>query len=237
MSIQRVFWLLGLMAMLTWGEVLQPGASYAQEPPPEPTLDAQQNPLQRPNLLSTGLPQPTPLDPFASATPSPSATPTRTPTATPTPVPINVSNVDLDAGGTQPNFLLLLVGGVLIGLLAGYAVLYARNAAALDRYAGGFAASTCPACGQGRLEIEERFYRTVGIPRVRRTVRCDNCRSILREVGQRRWRYAVDPYANPELFAEYNDKILTEQAFLALAPPPQDRSPAYLENDDFPTNR
>lgn len=84
------------------------------------------------------------------------------------------------------------------------------NATALDRYATGFIVSTCPACEIGNLNIEERPYRSVGLPRLRRTVRCDNCRSTLREVGRFRWRYSVDPLVNDALFADYNGEIITE---------------------------
>ncbi len=118
-------------------------------------------------------------------------------------------------------------------LFGGYISLYAVHSAALERYATGFVINTCPACGDGQLELDERPYRVLGIPRLRRTVRCDNCPSTLREVGRRRWRYTVDPRANPALFERYNGSVLNDQALLTLAedtaqaPSP----PAYIEDE------
>jgi hypothetical protein len=130
----------------------------------------------------------------------------------------------------------VLGGLVLIGL-AGYATLYAVSGAALDRYAGGFVIYRCPVCEEGALSVEERNYRSFGIPRTRRTVRCDNCRSVLREVGRRRWRYAVDPNANPELFEQLNNDILAESDLHALTPQDDAAQPSFYDTDDFPTNR
>jgi hypothetical protein len=112
---------------------------------------------------------------------------------------------------------LLPLGGGVFALASLYILLYALNNAALDRYAIGFVVHTCPVCGHGSLEVEERPYRSVGIPRVRRTVRCDSCRSVLREVGRKRWRYAVDPLANPALYETYNGKTLSEAELQSLA--------------------
>lgn len=118
--------------------------------------------------------------------------------------------------------------------LGGYVILYALNGAAIDRYATGFIMPICPVCEQGYLNIEERPYRVLGIPRVRRTVRCDNCRSVLREVGRRRWRYAVDPNANQTLYSELNNKTVSEAELLSFAPEatPEDASPSYIEDSD-----
>jgi len=113
---------------------------------------------------------------------------------------------------------------------------YAINAAAVDRYATGFVVRYCPVCDDGRLEIEERPYRVLGIPRVRRTVRCATCRSMLREVGRRRWRYTVDPHENQHLFEDYNGRVISEEELKSLLPPGTGLSytqPLYLDDDDF----
>ncbi len=173
-----------------------------------------------------------------TATPTPTATstptPTVTPTATETPVPISVTNQpdineNSDSEGTSPLFLLGILAVVGFG---SYVMTYALNAAAMDRYATGFIATRCPVCGEGHLNIEERPYRSLGIPRVRRTVRCDTCRSVLREVGRRRWRYAVDPNANPIMFNQLNGKVMSEGELLYLAPPDRDETPHYIEESD-----
>ncbi len=126
---------------------------------------------------------------------------------------------------------LIPIGLGLLGLFGFYMAVYAMSSAALDRYATGFITQTCPVCG-GHLEIEERPYRVAGIPRVRRTVRCDNCRSVLREVGRRRWRYAVDPNANTPLFEDYNGLVLHENELIMLASSESiENRPEYLDSE------
>jgi hypothetical protein len=118
----------------------------------------------------------------------------------------------------------------LLLLIGAYVAVYALSYASLDRYAAGFILNTCPVCGTGQLEIEERPYRSLGVPRQRRTVHCSDCRSILREVGFRRWRYAVDPHANPALFAEHNGDILNEAQLRALGSGGQGAPMEYTED-------
>ena len=123
--------------------------------------------------------------------------------------------------------VLLVIGFVI------YVILYALNAGALDRYPTGFVIQVCPICEEGGLEIEERFYRSFGIPRVRRTVRCNWCRSVLREVGRRKWRYAVDGSANPGLFRHLNNEILSERDLIEIAPVVslEEAPPQYFEQE------
>ena len=166
----------------------------------------------------------------ASSTATATFTPTVTPSATNTAVPINVTSSPAatreDDGLGLPVVLLVLLAAVGLGA---YVILYALNSAALDRYSTGFVIHHCPVCGEGYLEIEERFYRSAGIPRARRTVRCDNCRSVLREVGRKRWRYAVDPNANPALYDELNSRIMSEAELVTLKPDAADEKPLYME--------
>jgi hypothetical protein len=114
-----------------------------------------------------------------------------------------------------------LVGGLIVLAVIGYVVLYLRGAAAVDRYALGFVIDECPVCSQGRLRVETRHERTFGIPTARRTVNCDKCRSVLRETGYRRWRYAVDPVVNPALHARMNERELSEDDLVALWQEPE----------------
>lgn len=134
-----------------------------------------------------------------------------------------------DSEGVSPIFLLGILAFIAVG---GYIITYALNGAAMDRYATGFIMTRCPVCGEGHLNIEERPYRSLGIPRVRRTVRCDSCRSVLREVGRRRWRYAVDPNANTEMYQQLNGRQMSEAELLNLAPPDVDETPHYIEDSD-----
>lgn len=112
------------------------------------------------------------------------------------------------------------MGGLLLFLVLAYVALYWRGLAAADRYANGFAVETCPVCGHGHLVVETRMERLLGIPRPRHIVRCDECRSVLRETGFRRWRYAVDPLENPDLYKRYNGQEIDEQTLVDLARQP-----------------
>ncbi len=113
----------------------------------------------------------------------------------------------------------LLAGGALFSILT-YVVLYWRGQVAVDRYANGFVIQKCPVCGVGHLEVETRVVRLLGIPRPRRTVRCDHCRSLLRETGNRRWRYAVDKLANLAMYDRYNGLEVDERTLQKLADNP-----------------
>jgi len=81
------------------------------------------------------------------------------------------------------------------------------------------------------LYLEERRYRVLGIPRARRVMRCDQCRSVLRQVGRDQWRYAIDGAVNPNLFYELNGAVLTEEDLLAIAPEYGGAPPEYIEDD------
>jgi hypothetical protein len=112
----------------------------------------------------------------------------------------------------------------LVGLGGGVTVLaglyLVRSLAArreLHRYAGGFPLQRCPACRQGNLHLEEYVSRTLGVPQVRRSVRCSVCRSVLREVKPSTWRYLIDPLADEELAQQYNGQLFREQELLDLA--------------------
>jgi hypothetical protein len=111
-----------------------------------------------------------------------------------------------------------VIGGVglalLIALLAAligiYAFFYWRGSVAAHRHEDGFVLDRCPVCGRGQLSMDTRVGRVLGIPRPSHTVRCNTCRSLLREVRPGRWRYAVDPLENPEIAERYNGKVLSE---------------------------
>lgn len=135
-----------------------------------------------------------------------------------------------DNGDTSP--LIYLAGVVLTGLIGVYIVMFATSQAAAERYANGFVIQSCPICYDGHLELEERTYRVLGILRIRRTVRCDNCRSMLREVNKHRWRYAVDRSVSPEMYASLNNRLLREEQLIELAPQADAPSPEYFEGMD-----
>ena len=131
-----------------------------------------------------------------------------------TPTPGLIGNNGLPNNGFAPE--VLIAGLALIAILV-YAVLYWRGISGSERYASGFVIETCPACQRGHLIVESRQERLLGIPRVRHSVRCSECRSIMREVSNEHWRYAVDPIANPDLYQRFNGKIVDNQSLLDMA--------------------
>jgi len=133
-----------------------------------------------------------------------------------------------------------IVGVGLLTLVLLYIGLYWRGLTAVDRYAAGFVIEECPVCKSGHLIVDTRVDRFIGIPRPRSTVRCDNCKSILRESGARRWRYAVDRAANPSIYARWNGREIDEETLKTLSdqplvPPPNVRPPttppAFVDDD------
>jgi hypothetical protein len=234
-------------------------ATDMQQPSQHPpqTLLASPTSSMTPTLTATGSSTPTSTATITNVPPSLTATATftemptltltasvtatftltSTPTSTTTRVPAVVESTrpdgpdSNDGGGISP--FIFLAGIALTGLVGGYIVMFATSMAAAERYAGGFIIQSCPVCQVGYLEMEERSNRVLGILRVRRTVRCDNCRSVLREVGKHRWRYAVDRSVSPELYASLNNRILREEQLLELSPDENYQSPHYL--DDTPS--
>lgn len=113
-----------------------------------------------------------------------------------------------------------IVGGGVLLLGLAYIGFYWRGLSTLDRYKSGFVIEKCPVCGNGHLIVEKRQERTFGIPRGRYTIRCDECRSVLREAGDHQWRYAIDPMANPALYERFNNKHIDEATLKTLAKQP-----------------
>lgn len=169
----------------------------------------------------TASPEPTNT---TTATPTTTDTPTITPTATPIvavlPATANASATPLPTTNSPaaPTRLSaeVIVAVIVIAVLLGYALLYWRGLADIGRYQQGFVVETCPICGRGHLTVDTRVERFLGIPRARRTVRCDTCRSLLRETGRERWRYAVDRLENLDLYERLNGREITEAQLIDL---------------------
>lgn len=178
----------------------------------------------------------------------PTQPPTSTATATPSATPLAVAAAGESGGDAVPAVVedepakgddgdggLSLIGIVLGSVLAlavlGYLGVYVLQAANVARYREGFVLAVCPVCENGELYVEDRRYRVLGIPRVRRTVRCDVCRSVLRQVGPQQWRYAVDGAENAELYDAYNGQVLTEDELLDISPEFRDAPLEYIEDD------
>jgi len=182
------------------------------------------------------------------------------PTGTPTPTPETVAAAPAssgedsggDPGGSPPDpnpdaatvvedaddgegrSLLPIAGGVLVALAAVYVATYVTQAANTAQPYDAFPLTVCPVCEHGTLSLDQRRYRVLGIPRVRRVVRCDTCRSVLRQVGRGRWRYAVDGGINPELFDRLNGRVVTAAQLKDISPEYRGTHPEYIEGDDLP---
>ncbi len=72
-------------------------------------------------------------------------------------------------------------------------------------------------------------------------MRCDVCRSVLRETGDGRWRYAIDPVVNAALYERYNGREIDEADLVKLAqqpiasdttPRPPAQPPTFIDHDD-----
>ncbi|GIL12121.1 MAG: hypothetical protein BroJett038_08410 [Chloroflexota bacterium] len=221
---------------------------------PVPTATDTPTPSDTPTATSTDTPVPTAtVTPTHTLRPSDTPVPTATDTLAPsdTPTPTAAAPVVLPTEGAPPQTvtppgeggglpLEAVVGGAGLLLVLAYAGLYWLGLRDLERYAGGFVVSRCPVCGRGDLTVETRPERFLGIPRGRRIVRCTECRSVLREVGSRRWRYAVDPIENPALYRQFNGREIDEETLAGLAksaasaaPPRPTTPPVFFEDDDL----
>ncbi|MBN1428624.1 MAG: hypothetical protein JXB07_09565 [Anaerolineae bacterium] len=183
----------------------------------------------------TGVPTtvlPTSL-PTVTSTPTTAPSPTNSPSPTST-VPTQPLATALSTPTVQPNLSIpnpfthmpdSLKAGLLIGggtIVLGMVVYVWRRSSGMReirRYAGGFPLDICPACHEGHLTLDEVVHYSMGVPIVRRSVRCDACRSMLRELRPGRWRYTVDPYANPALASRYKNRRLSRSDIEAMERP------------------
>jgi uncharacterized protein YgiM (DUF1202 family) len=136
---------------------------------------------------------------IATEVPPLTAVPDNSAPATPASVPVGA--IALGTGG-------------ILGLM--YLGLFAQGLATVRRYHQGFVIEKCPVCERGTLTVETRPQRVFGIPGVKRTVRCSECRSVLREKGTQRWLYAVDRIENPVLYERYNGREITDSELKTL---------------------
>nr|MBN1228956.1 SH3 domain-containing protein [Anaerolineae bacterium] len=197
-------------------------------------------PTQTPQPSATLVPPPTqPEQPTTTPSPAsgaaalPTATtlPTQPPdTATTTPSPQAPQNV-FSSGLKMVG--IILVGSVLLfgGILGLYGWIRARALRELHRYEGGFVIDTCPVCRAGALSLEEHIVTILGIPRVRRSVLCTNCRSVLRQIQPGQWRYTIDPLTNSPLADQYNASVITDDGLSELL---HQVSQSPVVDDDVP---
>jgi uncharacterized protein YraI len=143
---------------------------------------------------------------LASSTPTPTNTTEAPPVQSPTGSAVQVPNIGIFAGGGAAMLLVVL-----------YVWFWAAGRRSRNRYVDGFPLEVCPVCQTGKLHMEEHASHLLGIPQVRRLVRCNNCRSVLREVRSGTWRYTIDPFVNEKLAEEHNGQLFTDADLLVFA--------------------
>ena len=161
---------------------------------------------------------PTQLPPTSTSTVTPSETVAAPAQVVSTTAPLT-PETNVPSGGGIPAEA--VVGGIILLIVVAYIALYLNGTAAVERYKHGFVIDRCPACDRGELTVENRINRLLGIPRPRRIVRCNECRSVLREVAPHRWRYAVDPMENSALYRHYNGREIDDATLVEIAQRPQ----------------
>ncbi len=169
--------------------------TQTQQPTPAPTQ------IQPSTSASTatGTLQPAAVVPVPSVTPQPAPTQAAGPQGPPLIAPLS---------GWRG--LLTIVVGVLVLLIALYAWRALSSRRELYRYVDGSPLKKCPICQTGNLILDEHVQRTLGLPVVRRTIRCDTCRSVLRQVRPGMWRYSIDPFVNEQLAQDYSGKVFAD---------------------------
>lgn len=241
---------------------LPPPPTFTPMPSPPRLGETSPPPSDTPAPTDTSPPTRTPTGtatdtatPAPTASPSPRVSATWQATPSATAEAVAAAPPEVEAGDGQapveppspPNLPPeVAIAALLGGLVALYLVFYVAGAANAGRYhPEGFVVQTCPVCRRGELWLDERRRRFLGIPRVRRTVRCTYCGSVLRQMGRSRWRYSVDGKENPELYRRLNGRVVTDADLLAMAPPRQAQQPTatpkpdfepprYIEGDDLP---
>lgn len=228
---------------------------------PEPTETATDMPSTATDVPPTATDEPTivaviPADaatitlaPLPTNTDEPTAEPTATDTpnltavavvvtVTAAPPTIAPTPAQETASATARVPVELLAGLAILALILIYVALYVRGASATSKYAAGFIIDRCPVCGEGHLTVETRTGRSLGIPNTRHVIRCDTCRSVLRESGGGRWRYAVDRAVNPVMYDRLNNREIREDTLRRLLDAPMDsagtRVNPELIDDDTP---
>ncbi|RMG82316.1 MAG: hypothetical protein D6712_14905 [Chloroflexi bacterium] len=197
---------------------------------PEPNTETPE-PTQPPTATDVPTETPSPEVTEAAVVPLVQETPA---TSEPTSSPSTPEDASAATPGTTLSPEMIIAGSVLIVVLA-YSGLYWRGMRSVERYNRGFVIEHCPVCLRGDLVVETKTDRQMGIPVARRTVRCTECRSVLREMRPHHWRYAVDPIENPRMYERFNAREITDNELQQLEVKPI-TPPRYFEPKMPPTS-
>ncbi len=234
----RVGWVIS--RAIVWNNVRDLAALPILLPPylitPAPSVTPSPTDTATPTLSPTAAPTstPEPVETPVSATPTDQPLPTVVPTATQGPAagagehtegeqapdeqstpqpPLEPRQI----GRGWPGPAVWIGGAVFVLVAVGYTWQVLRARSEMKRYAGGFVLSQCPVCQAGTLEMDEHTDRLLGVPVVQRLVRCDTCRSLLRQIRPGVWRYTIDPFVNPDMAERYNGKSFIDAELPGLA--------------------
>jgi hypothetical protein len=221
------------------------------EPPPVPAATATQAATLSPSPVA--LPTDTPLPPASATIPTQAASPPTATLSSPTDTlapATAVAAVPTVPSAAQPgepetvappgafNRGLASVGGALgilaglVGLVAVYGIQRNRRLRELQRYSGGFPIRECPVCQTGSLHLDEHIWSPFGLPQIKRTVRCDTCHSVMREVRPGLWRYTIDPLANPDMADQRNGAEVSDIDLPGFAHDARSYTPSVLPRFD-----
>ncbi|MFN8448817.1 MAG: hypothetical protein U0521_09555 [Anaerolineae bacterium] len=129
---------------------------------------------------------------------------------------------------------------VLLVVVVGYVALYWRACPPGSATCRGLR-DRAPGVPAGASDRRDAPGARARHPRPQAIVDCDTCRSVLREVGRGRWRYAVDRAANPVLYNQPNGRVISADMLRALeesapreAPPvrPPARPPTFVDDEE-----
>ncbi len=212
----------------------RPGWIAASRVSWDPNLDLMTLPLLVAPYLITPPPDITtpeslsPTPPPPSATTGATVTNTVVPSSTPEPIigndaatmavssdvvaqpPDNVvASPATSSGGSRSYGLIVIIIAITLAatMYAGWVI---RGLIDKNRFSEGFHDGICPICGKGDLTLEETQRSTLGIIQMKRTVRCSECHSIIRQVRPRVWRYSVDPFMNESLAKKISSDLISD---------------------------
>ncbi|MBI5961213.1 MAG: hypothetical protein HY866_20920, partial [Chloroflexi bacterium] len=137
---------------------------------PIPTLTATETAISNPTETPAVTLSPTPTVTLLAVAAADNSIPTGAVSET---TPSNAAQTAQETESSGRSVIYFVLAGLALAALV-YASSYVVQAANIARYHEGFILSICPVCTHGSLFVEDRRYRILGIPRVRRVVRCDS---------------------------------------------------------------
>lgn len=223
------------------------GAAAAATSGPTASPAPSESPQAAGGTLATVPPAPsaTPILQASATAPAASATPQAQVISSPVPAASATAQAPQPteaAGGPLSGNVQALpwpwIGGGVFGLaVVAYGLAFITGQQEATRYHSGFMLDHCPVCQSGSLHLEESRQPKFGVPSTQRLVRCDNCRSVMRQVRPGVWRYTVDGFVNPDMAEIYNGKTLLDRDMRGMAERARQFTPQFDETGPLDTSR